>query len=146
MDTVPVANGGTGATDAATARTNLGITPANIGAATDNHTHSYLPLSGGTMTGGISLTPAAGKELSLSFYTTGGTYEHFTYFYGANSNSTTALGCYDNNGGGAVWSYNDQKKSLQLGGATVGLILTASSFGDTLPAAGTAGRIFFQKA
>ncbi len=32
VSTVPVANGGTGATTAAAARTNLGITPANIGA------------------------------------------------------------------------------------------------------------------
>ena len=147
--TVPVSGGGTGVTSVTAGSYLVGNgteamvekTPAevlsDIGA---------LPLAGGTMTGGISLTPAAGKELALSFYTTGGTYEHFTYFYGANSNSTTALGCYDNNGGGAVWSYNDQKKLLQLGGATVGLILTASSFGDTLPAAGTAGRIFFQKA
>lgn len=55
--TVPVANGGTGAATAADARTNLGITPANIGAATSGHTHSlsgdaftsYLPMSkGGT--------------------------------------------------------------------------------------------------
>lgn len=46
LGTCPVAYGGTGATDAATART-------NIGAAASSHTHSYLPLSGGTMTGSI---------------------------------------------------------------------------------------------
>ena len=33
--------GGTGATDAAAARTNLGITPANIGAAPDEHEHLF---------------------------------------------------------------------------------------------------------
>ena len=37
---LPVANGGTGATTAAQARTNLSITPSNIGAAATVHTHS----------------------------------------------------------------------------------------------------------
>ena len=38
--TLPIVNGGTGATTAAAARTALGITPANIGAATTSHNHT----------------------------------------------------------------------------------------------------------
>mgnify|MGYP005785129495 CR=1 FL=1 len=57
--TLPIANGGTGATSASAARTALGITPANIGAAATSHTHStYLPLTGGTLSG--LLTPNGG--------------------------------------------------------------------------------------
>lgn len=68
LPTVPIAKGGTGATTAAGALTNLGITAtatelnyvdgvtSNIqtqlnGKSETSHTHSYLPLSGGTITG-----------------------------------------------------------------------------------------------
>ena len=51
---VPVNKGGTGATDAAGARTNLDVTPDNIGA---------LSKSGGTMTGDINFGNAANKGI-----------------------------------------------------------------------------------
>ena len=56
--TLPVKYGGTGATAAADARTNLGITPANIGAATTTHTHGNI-LSGGTITADTTIANGA---------------------------------------------------------------------------------------
>ena len=53
----------------ATYRTgNVNLTPANIGAAAADHTHSYLPLSGGTLTGTLNsraITPTATNTYAL---------------------------------------------------------------------------------
>ena len=47
--TLGVAHGGTGASTAANARTSLGITPANIGAAASSHNHSASQITSGTL-------------------------------------------------------------------------------------------------
>lgn len=58
--TLPITRGGTGATTAANARTALGITPANIGAATSGHGHSAFTgaTSSGSGTAGYVPSPS----------------------------------------------------------------------------------------
>ena len=67
-------NGTTKATFNGSAAATVNITPSAIGAAASSHTHSYLPLSGGTVTGDIGLpsgrankdgsTPLAGSTIT----------------------------------------------------------------------------------
>lgn len=59
---VPVAHGGTGSSTAAQARTNLGITPANIGASATSHKHDASDVTSGALPiehGGTGATSAA---------------------------------------------------------------------------------------
>lgn len=65
---VAVADGGTGASTAAAARTNLGITPANIGAAASSHSHGAGDINSGTLPiarGGTGGATAAAARTSL---------------------------------------------------------------------------------
>lgn len=63
----PIAKGGTGATDAATARSNLGITLANLGAAASSHSHALADCTGTLAVdkGGTGATDAATARTNL---------------------------------------------------------------------------------
>lgn len=66
---------------------NVNITPANIGAAPANHTHSYLPMSGGTMTGALvaqsnnNYTTAQTRNVIISANAPSGTVPDGTIWY-----------------------------------------------------------------
>lgn len=65
---IPVNRGGTGATNAATARSNLGITLSNLGAAAASHNHSADNITSGTLAvarGGTGATTAAAARSAL---------------------------------------------------------------------------------
>lgn len=92
LPTVPINKGGTGATSASQARSNLGITPGNIGAAASSHNHSASNITSGTLPltrGGTGATSASGAVGSLTYgATTTGSLSNSYYFPCASSSST----------------------------------------------------------
>ena len=66
---LPVSKGGTGATTEAAARTSLGITPSNIGAAASSHNHTTSDITSGTLAiarGGTGVTAVGGTDYTTT--------------------------------------------------------------------------------
>ena len=59
-------NGGTATSFNGSAAKSINITPAAIGASASNHTHAYLPLAGGTVTGVTAFTNTTASTSTTS--------------------------------------------------------------------------------
>lgn len=113
--TLPIAQGGTGATSAADARNNLGA----------------FSKSGGTLTGNVTISKASNPFFKLQIGNN--TETGIVQVYLPQGSSTQKM---------AVGFGSDKSIIVDDDGC---LILTGAMYGTTLPAAGKKGRIFFKK-
>lgn len=118
---VPIAKGGTGATDSETARKNLG-------AAASDHNHSASDINDGIL---------SSARLPVVPVTKGGT--------GANTaaDARSSLGITPDNIGALPKSGGTMTGNLNMNGGTF-ILKEVINYGTTLPAAGIKGRLFFK--
>lgn len=135
-------NGTAAATYDGSAAKEVNVTPAGIGAATASHTHSYLPLTGGTMTGNLTLKGAPTADLMAA------TKKYVDDLAASAGNGDMLKSVYDTNGDGIV------DNAAKVNGLTVQTAVPANAkFTDTvythpssagnkhIPAGGAAGQI-----
>ena len=140
MGVLPVSHGGTGSTSPSGARLNLG-------AAAANHTHNYLPLSGGTLSGTLSIERTIDGDVHRSQFSssgsTGSTYmSHKTNdvednYVSINANSSTFKIPLSVSGGG-TGAASATEACTNLGAVTISTAQTIS--GEKI----LGGRITFQ--
>lgn len=99
---------------------NVNLTPANIGAAALDHTHDYLPLTGGTLTGDLNsgqIAPSATNSYTLGTSSLQWSNVYATIFTGnLNGNATTATSAT------TATTANRVNKTLTLTGTVTGSV------------------------
>ena len=128
LPTVPIAKGGTGATSASAARTALGITPANIGAAASSHSHPASQVTG--LTASRALVSDSSGHPAVSAVTA----TELGYLDGVTSNVQTQL-----NGKAASSHTHTTAQVSGLGSAATKTISSMSNARDVVAYVATDG-------
>ena len=119
---------------------NVNLTPANIGAAAATHTHSYLPLSGGNVTGNVDVTGDVNAGKLIGDVMSGDIVPSASEAFSIGSSAAKYNGVYASNFYGNATSADSATKATQDGSGNniVNTYLTKTSASSTYsPKAGS---------
>lgn len=113
-----------------TGNSTINITAANIGAAASSHTHNYLPLTGGTITGELSFKPTDSSDAAPKIYSStaeGVTNLNFAVADDGNDSFIFRMNYYDNTN-----EADRERFIINWYGVTSKAAITAPSFNGNL--------------
>lgn len=114
-----------------TGNSTINITAANIGAAASSHTHNYLPLTGGTITGELSFKPTDSSDAAPKIYSStaegGVTNLNFVVADDSNDSFIFRMNYYDNTN-----EADRERFIINWYGVTSKAAITAPSFNGNL--------------